>query len=163
MIRIVEITQENLNYAAPLVAAFRVALKSYKGIETSPDLAQGKEELAEYLAAGFPTFAALCGGEFAGYAVCRIDVPCVWVESVFVKPEYRRRGVATALLKKAEEIAEANGEDTVFNYVHPNNHDMISFLQSHGYTVLNLIEIRKPFRGETLTQRISVGEHSFDY
>ena len=55
------------------------------------------------------------------------------------------------------------GEETVYNYVHPNNHRMIGFLRKRGYTVLNLVEIRKPYQGEKLTQTITVGEHEFDY
>ena len=81
----------------------------------------------------------------------------------FVKEEYRRHGVATALHSKAEEIAASYGDDTVYNYVHPNNHRMIGFLRKRGYTVLNLIEIRKPYKDEKLTQTIAVGEHEFDY
>ncbi len=42
---------------------------------------------------------------------------------------------------------------------HPNNHRMISFLWKYGYTVLNLIEVRKPYPGEKLTQEIQVGDH----
>ena len=33
----------------------------------------------------------------------------------------------------------------------------------NGYTVLNLIEIRRPYKDEKLTQIITVGEHEFDY
>ena len=72
----------------------------------------------------------------------------VWVESIFVREEYRRQGVAAALHGKAEEIAASYGNDTVYNYVHPNNHRMIEFLRKRGYTVLNLIEIRKPYQNE---------------
>ena len=119
--------------------------------------------MEEYLAAGFPVFAALVDGQYAGYVVCRVDSEVVWVESIYVKKEYRRHGVATALHSKAEEIAASYGEDTVYNYVHPNNHRMIEFLRKRGYTVLNLIEIRKPYEGENLTKIITVGEHKFDY
>jgi len=119
--------------------------------------------MEEYLAAGFPVFAAIVNGEYAGYVVCRVEGEIVWVESIFVQEEYRRRGVASALHRKAEEIAASFGDDTVYNYVHPNNHRMIAFLRKRGYTVLNLIEIRKPYKGEMLTQTISVGEHEFDY
>lgn len=66
-------------------------------------------------------------------------------------------------LEKAEELAAGMGGDTVFNFVHPNNHRMIGFLRSKGYTVLNLLEIRKPFQGETLITTIRVGDHTFDY
>lgn len=72
-------------------------------------------------------------------------------------------GVASQLFEKAEKLAKSFGENTVFNYVHPNNHGMIGFLRKHGYTVINLVEIRKPYVGEQLTQTIQVGEHVFDY
>ncbi len=42
-----------------------------------------------YLSANFPVFAALVNDEYAGYVVCRIDSEVVWVESIFVKEEYR--------------------------------------------------------------------------
>lgn len=148
---------------AEMAARFRVELRSYKGILSKPNVDAGREEMEEYLAAGFPVFAAIVDGEYAGYVVCRIDSEVVWVESIFVKEEYRRQGVATALHGKAEELASVYGEETVYNYVHPNNHRMIAFLRSRGYTVLNLIEIRKPYRNEKLTQTIQVGEHEFDY
>ena len=159
---IIKITQAN-DALAQMVALFRVELRSYKGVTSKPNIESGWEEMEEYLSAGFPVFAAIVDGEYAGYVVCRVDSEVVWVESIFVKEEYRRHGVATALHSKAEEIAASYGEDTVYNYVHPNNHRMIAFLRKRGYTVLNLIEIRKPYKGEKLTQTITVGEHEFDY
>ena len=159
---IIKITQTN-DALTRLVALFRVELRSYKGITSKPNIEAAREEMEEYLAAGFPVFAAIIDGEYAGYVVCRVDSKVVWVESLFVKEEYRRHGVASALHSKAEEIAASYGEDTVYNYVHPNNHRMIGFLRKRGYTVLNLIEIRKPYKGEKLTQTITVGEHEFDY
>jgi ribosomal protein S18 acetylase RimI-like enzyme len=159
---IIKITQAN-DALAEMVALFRVELRSYKGITSKPNIEAGREEMEEYLAAGFPVFAATVDGEYACYVVCRVDSEVVWVESIFVKEEYRRHGVATALHSKAEEIAASYGEDTVYNYVHPNNHRMIGFLRKRGYTVLNLIEIRRPYRGEKLTEVIRVGEHQFDF
>ena len=159
IIKITQVTDD----LAQMVALFRVELRSYKGIASTPDVEAGREEMEEYLAAGFPVFVAMVDGKYAGYVVCRVDNEVVWVESIFVKEEYRRHGVATALHGKAEEIAASYGEDTVYNYVHPNNHRMIEFLRKRGFTVLNLIEIRKPYKGEKLTQTITVGEHEFDY
>jgi len=153
----------DLPKAAPLVAAFRVALKGYKGIRAAADVGAGEMELEEYLDAGFPAFVAEINGQLAGYLVCRVDEPCVWVESIYVAEEHRRKGVASMLYRKAENIARGFGEDTVYNYVHPNNHGMIAFLRRHGYTVLNLLEIRKPFAGEQLTRKIRVEEENFDY
>ena len=162
MLELITITEVN-DALAEMVALFRVELRSYKGIVSMPDIEAGREEMEEYLSAEFPAFAALVDGEYAGYVVCRVDSEVVWVESIFVKEEYRRHGIASALHSKAEEIAAYYGDDTVYNYVHPNNHRMIEFLRKRGYTVLNLIEIRKPYKGEKLTQTITVGEHEFDY
>ena len=67
------------------------------------------------------------------------------------------------LFNKAEEIAASMGEDTVYNFVHPNNENMIHFLRSKGYTVLNMIEIRKPYSGEKLASTIHVEKEVFDY
>ena len=159
---IIKITQAT-DSLAQMVALFRVELRSYKGIVSKPNVDAGREEMEEYLAAGFPVFAAIVDGEYAGYVVCRVDSEVVWVESIFVEDEYRRQGIASALHSKAEEIAAFYGDDTVYNYVHPNNHRMIAFLRKRGYTVLNLIEIRKPYQGEQPTQTICVGEHEFNY
>ncbi|MBR6321294.1 MAG: GNAT family N-acetyltransferase, partial [Lachnospiraceae bacterium] len=75
----------------------------------------------------------------------------------------RQKGVGSLLFGKAEELAASMGEDTVFNYVHPNNEGMIGFLRSKGYTVLNMIEIRKPYKGEKLTSTVRVNDNVFDY
>ena len=162
MLELITITEVN-DALAEMVALFRVELRSYKGIVSKPNIEAGREEMEEYLSAEFPAFAALVDGEYAGYVVCRVDSEVVWVESIFVKEKYRRHGIASALHSKAEEIAAYYGDDTVYNYVHPNNHRMIEFLRKRGYTVLNLIEIRKPYKGEKLTHTITVGEHEFDY
>ena len=162
MVEILEIKQVN-DALAEMVSLFRVELRSYKGIVSKPNIEAGREEMEEYLSAKFPAFAALINGEYAGYVVCRIESEVVWVESIFVKEKYRRHGIAAALHSKAEEIAASYGNDTVYNYVHPNNHRMIEFLRKRGYTVLNLIEIRKPYKDEKLMQTIVVGEHEFDY
>jgi ribosomal protein S18 acetylase RimI-like enzyme len=148
---------------APLVAAFRTQLKAYKGIQSQPNIEAGKEEILEYLESGFPVYAVEDNGAFAGYIICRIEEPCLWVEHIFVREDYRRKGVATMLFNKAEEIAASMGEDTVYNFVHPNNENMIRFLRSKGYTVLNMIEIRKPYEGEKLTTTIHVEKETFDY
>lgn len=148
---------------AELVALFRVDLRSYKGIVSELDLEAGRAEMEGYISSGFPSFVASIKGANVGYLVCRVDSGVVWVESLFVKEAYRRHGIASALHRKAEDIASSFGGDTVYNYVHPNNHGMINFLRQRGYTVLNLIEIRKPYKDEHFTQSISVGDHDFDY
>ena len=117
---LIRIGKADADRIAPLAAAFRSQLKAYKGIISQPDVKAGKEEILEFLGSGFPVYAAVeDSGDFAGYIVCRIDEPCLWVEHIYVREENRRKGVATMLFGKAEEIAASMGEDTIYNYVHP--------------------------------------------
>ncbi|MBQ7161067.1 MAG: GNAT family N-acetyltransferase [Clostridia bacterium] len=160
---LIKINKTHADRIAPLAAAFRVQLKSLKGIRSQPDIDAGKEEILEFLGSGFPVYAVEDNNVFVGYIVCRIDRPCLWVEHIYVREECRRKGVGTMLFKKAEEIAASMGEDTVYNFVHPNNENMIRFLRSKGYTVLNMIEIRKPYEGERLTSTVHVENEAFDY
>ena len=160
---LIRICTEDVDRIAPLVAAFRIQLNSYKGIRSQLNVEAGKEEILDFLNSDFPVFAVEDNNALAGYIVCRIDEPCLWVEHIFVKEECRRRGIATMLFHKAEEIAASMGEDTVYNFVHPNNDNMIQFLRAKGYTVLNMIEIRKPYEGEKLTTTIHVEKEAFDY
>ena len=160
---IIQIDETWFDRVAPLVAAFRVTLRSYKGIESELDIEEGREDLLYFKEAGYPVFVAEEAGRLAGYIVCRIEGSLLWVEHIYVCEDCRRKGVASLLFAKAEEIARSTGEETVFNYVHPNNDGMIAFLRSKGYTVLNLIKIRKPYPGEKLTTTIKVNNQSFDY
>ena len=160
---LIEISAKDAERIAPLAAAFRCQLKAYKGIRSQRNIEAAKEEILDFLDSGFPVSAAADGSDLAGYIVCRIDAPCVWVEHIFVREEFRRKGAASMLFRKAEEIAASMGENTVYNFVHPNNEDMIRFLRSKGYTVLNMLEIRKPYEGETLTTTIHVEKEEFDY
>ena len=160
---LIRLDETRLDLAAPMAAAFRTTLDGFRGVETQPNVEAGREELRDYLQSGFPIFAAEEDGILAGYVVCRIDEPCLWVEQLYVREEYRRRGVGSLLFRRAEELAKSMGEETTFNYVHPNNDAVIRFLRSMGYTVLNLIELRKPYKEESPARKIRVGNHEFDY
>ncbi|MFW9908778.1 MAG: GNAT family N-acetyltransferase [Candidatus Thorarchaeota archaeon] len=146
-----------------MIASLRVFLAKLKSTERDPDLEAANEELQSYLGKEFPVFVAESANGLAGYLVCKIDDDVVWAESIFVRPEYRRKGIASSLYVKAERLAQELGGDTVFNWVHPNNNVSISFLKKRGYTVLNLIEVRKPWKEEKLVTKVQVGDIEFDY
>jgi len=153
----------DIDGVAALVAKFRVELKGYKGVQSAEDAGAAKAEVEEYAAAGFPIFVFEEAGEILGYLVCRIDGSVVWVESLYVLSTHRRKGAASALFDAAQQLAASYGEDTLYNYVHPNNDAMIAFLHRKGYDVLNLIEIRRKHEGEEPRERIRVGNNVFGY
>lgn len=161
-IEIVKIKESN-DELGEMVSLFRKELRSFKGIESKVNIQDGKEELDEFLNSDFPIFAASTNSKYVGYLICRIENEIVWVEQIFVKKEYRLNNIATLLCKKAEEISTLYGNETLYFYVHPNNDVMINFLRKQGYSVLNLIEIRKPYKDEKLLQKIKVGDNEFDY
>ena len=162
--KIREVNLEDIDKIAILISEFRVELKSFKGIKSTPDIEDAKEEFKGYMGSKFPIYAAEDEhGNLKGYIVCRVDGEVVWAESLYVSKEFRRMGIASLLYKKAEEIAESLGSSTVYNWVHPNNDKMISFLAKRGYDVLNLIEIRKKYKDEKLTTKINVDKHNFNY
>ena len=159
---IFKIDENDIDRAAPLVADFRVELCSYKGIKAKPDIEAGSEDLLYFLKVQYPVFAPKRMGSWSVILLCRIEDEVLWVEHIFVSNHYRRKGVASLLFEKAEEIASSMGQETVFNYVQPNNDGMIQFLRAKGYTVLNLIEIRKPYKGEKIKTTIKVNNNTFD-
>lgn len=147
-----------------LIAEFRVALEGLRGKAVPANLDRAKKELAYYRTRRYPIFVAeSSNSEIVGYLVCRVDEDVVWAESLFVSPEYRRKGIGSALYAEAERLAQRLGGDTVYNWVHPNNDKIIRFLKKRGYNVLNLVELRRPWSGEETSEKIRVGKHEFDY
>ncbi len=145
-----------------LIAGFRASLAELRGNPTELDFAAAVEELNEYREKHLPIFVAEDANiSLAGYLVCRVDGDVAWVESLYVKPEYRRMGVGSMLYNEAERLSQHLGGGTPYNWVDPNNDRMIYFLQNRGYNVLNLIELRKPYPGETVSAKVSVGKHQF--
>jgi GNAT superfamily N-acetyltransferase len=95
--------------------------------------------------------------------VCKIIDGVVWVESLFVSEQERRKGIATRLYLETEKVAQELGNSTLYNWGHPNNDKMIAFLSRMGYDVLNLIEVRKKLNNEEITGMVKVGDHDYHY
>jgi ribosomal protein S18 acetylase RimI-like enzyme len=147
-----------------LIARFRVDLGKLKGVERIIDLKKAKEELDYYQRKNYPIYIVISDNEkVIGFNVCRIDDGIVWDEASYVIPEERRKRIGSLLCEKAEDLAKKFGNDTVYNWVHPNNDASILMLKKRGYDVLNLIEIRKKLPDEKLTASIKVGNHEFKY
>ena len=152
------------NQISVLIAKFRVELRGLKDVESDINIEESRMEFREYMDKEYAIFVAEDKNKnLMGYLVCRTEDDVVWAESLYVLSEHRRKGVASELYGKAEELAKELGEDQVYNWVHPNNHKIISFLSKRGYNVLNLIEIRKPSGNELLTQKINVGKYEYNY
>ena len=162
MFQIVTFENKYFNDVATLLANFRVVLRKFKNEITKPDVEDAKDELNYYLEKKYPLYLAVKDNKVVGYILLRVD-GVVWVEHIYILDEYRRQGIASMLYQKSEEYSKNYCDETLFNYVHPNNDVMINFLRKNGYDVLNLIEIRKPFKGEKTSTKIKIGNNEFDY
>ena len=54
--KLIKVCMEDADRIAPLVAAFRIQLKAYKGIKSQLNTESGTEEILEFLNSDFPTF-----------------------------------------------------------------------------------------------------------
>ena len=160
--KVIEFQEKYFEQTCKLLADFRVALRAFKNIKSEPDIDSARQELKWAIDDKWPIYLVEENNNIVGYMLLRID-DCVWVEHIYVTPSFRRKGVASLLYNKAEEVSKSIGGDTVYNFVHPNNDGMMSFLRSKGYTVLNLVEVRKPYKDETLNKKYKIGNNEFDY
>jgi ribosomal protein S18 acetylase RimI-like enzyme len=145
-----------------LIGAFRVTLAELRGNPKKLDLDAAEEELVAYQTKGYPIYVAeVDGAGVVGYLVCRVDGNVVWAESLYVGTKFRRRGIAGALYAQAEALAQDLDGGSPYNWVDPENDAVIQFLQARGYDVLNLVELRRPREGETLSHNVRVGAHKF--
>ena len=161
--RFITIDQDNVYSLAYVTVDFRKTLASLKGQISTIDVDEAVEELRYYLNKKYPIYAVSDNGRYIGYCVCRIDDDVVWLESIYVRPEYRKKGVGRMLFEKAEAVAKEYGNDTLYLYVHPNNDQMINFSDHLGYNVLNLIEIRRSYPDEENKESYTIGEHTYKY
>ena len=159
---VIEFEDKYFEKTSELLANFRVTLRAFKGIKSEPDIEAAKQELRWAIDDKWPIYLVEDNNQIVGYMLLRVD-DCVWAEHIYVDPSYRRKGVASLLYNKAEEVSNSIGGDTVYNFVHPNNDAMMSFLRSKGYTVLNLVEVRRPYKNEGLNKKYKIGNNEFDY
>ena len=161
--RFINIDTDNVYGLVYLAVEFRKTLAAFKNEICDIDVDDALEELQYYLSRHYPIFAVADNGRYVGYAVCRIDDDVVWLESIYVRKQDRHKGIGKILFQKAESIAREHGNETLYQYVHPNNDAMLLFLKSQGYDVLNLIEIRKPYTNEETKQEYQIGDHKYRY
>lgn len=162
-VRVVNIDEKNAYGIYYMNIEFRKELAALRNYQCDADLESAQSEIGFYLSRRYPVFAASVNGAFVGYAVCRIDDDVVWLESVYVKKEYRNKGIATLLLKKCEEVAAEYGNETLYIYINPDNEPVIGLLNKNGYDVLNLIEVRKKYRDEKTDREYKIGDHTYKY
>jgi 8-oxo-dGTP pyrophosphatase MutT (NUDIX family)/GNAT superfamily N-acetyltransferase len=92
----------------------------------------------------------------AAAARWRLDVDALYVGRVAVLPEFRQRGVGTALMRFMETVAREQGRDAVHVSVRMQLPQNITFYERLGYTLVDMVDHpRGPDRIARLTKAVS--------
>ena len=159
-LRLVEVTERNYMNLVFLKAEYDVFLKKLKDVKADTDPDEAQDRLEEALERGWRIIAASDHGRYLGYIILDEGSEEICVRELFVRPESRRKGIATALMEKAEAVAEEEHCDGVVSHVQPENTSMFAFLRSIGYTSLISVEIRRS--KEKGQKSIQIGSERFD-
>ena len=90
---------------------------------------------------------AVVDGELAGTAMAGFDGHRGWVHLVAVDPRYRRRGVGSALMRRAEALLDAMGCPKLNLQVRPTTPEIVGFYESLGFEVEERISMGKVLSG----------------
>ncbi|WP_245612563.1 GNAT family N-acetyltransferase [Palaeococcus ferrophilus] len=134
-----------------LYVEFFKELRDKQGWRTSYEESYRKEAEG-YFRRDDIIFLVLEDGRAAGFIRLSNREGCFWVEEIYVKPEFRGRGLGRALVEKAEK--EVLKHDTsLYPLVLPQDRDAIGFWKRLGYDTINTLELVKDLK--------SVGREEF--
>jgi hypothetical protein len=86
-------------------------------------------------------------GRIAGTVMAGYDGHRGWVHLVAVDPRYRRRGVGSALMRRAEALLDAMGCPKLNLQVRPTTPEIVGFYESLGFEVEERISMGKVLSG----------------
>jgi ribosomal protein S18 acetylase RimI-like enzyme len=92
-------------------------------------------------------FIATDDDRVVGSAMAGFDGHRGWVYYVAVHPEYRRKGIGTALMKQAETALKENGCPKLNLQIRADNHAVQAFYEARGYVVEDRISMGKKLEG----------------
>lgn len=118
------------------------AYNSPEDLQAYLDKAYDPEKLKEELSTEGSTFYFLYDGEnLSGYMKVNVDAALteelgadsLEVERIYIRPDFKRRGLGKYLIDKANEIAQAQGKSRIWLGVWEHNVNAIAFYEKMGF------------------------------
>jgi len=139
---IILLTEERLPDFQSLYIEFFRELRGKQGFGYEEE--SHRREAEAYFKQGDLIFLAY-GREPAGFIRLSSREGCFWVEELFVRPEFRGKGIGRALVERAEEEVRKY-DDSLYLFVLPQDKDAIAFWKRLGYDMINTVELVKDLR-----------------
>ncbi len=137
---IARLTEERLSDFQNLYIEFFCELRGKQGWK--PDEEESyRREAESYFRRGDVIFLAY-EREPVGFIRLSSRDGCFWIEELFVRPEFRRRGIGQALVERAEKEVRKH-DDTLYLFVLPQDKNAVAFWKRLGYDVINTVELVK--------------------
>jgi GNAT superfamily N-acetyltransferase len=142
MEKIIQIRKVSLEFLQ-LVFEMKIIMSRLNGSEKIVMMSEAVREAEGYFTENRRVFVYKINNKMVGYSVLKTEDQVVWLDWLYIDPDYHGKGIASKLFDHAEEFAMKLGNDQLYIWVHPDNHRILKFLKKKGYDVLNLIEVKK--------------------
>ncbi|WP_297129006.1 GNAT family N-acetyltransferase [Thermococcus sp.] len=139
--QILSLTKEHLNEFINLYIEFFKELRGKQGWNPHDEVEYQAEAL-HYFKRGDIILLAFEGDRAAGFIRVSSREDSFWIEELYVRPEFRGKGIGKALVKRAEEEV-LKWDIALYLFVLPQDKDAITFWKKLGYDMINTIELVK--------------------
>jgi GNAT superfamily N-acetyltransferase len=128
-------------------------LRGSQGCEARLEKKEADQVARESLEGKSQVFLAENHRELVGFARVQFWEGAYFVREVFVRKQFRRKGVGSKLLASCEEFVLRNGETSIYLAVEPKHTVSIEYLIHNGYDTLNMLELRKDLTMDSFPER----------
>ncbi|MCL2012150.1 MAG: GNAT family N-acetyltransferase [Cystobacterineae bacterium] len=138
-------TEEELPMLAQLYAV-HVTTKATSPMEAAFEETQAREMLEKFMRLRERIQVARVDGHVLGFVTIEPDGPvrrAAYLRHLVVKPECRRQGVGTSLLKRAHHMALEMSRKSLILRVDPSNENLVAFVRKAGFMTVGALSSKK--------------------
>lgn len=96
---------------------------------------QSKEAMVSQLGQGYVYFAFFYDNQIIGYFSVEPREHCLFLSKVYLKKDFRGKGIFTIMLEQVEQLCKTAGKKLIELTVNKHNTDSISIYQSKGFII----------------------------